>query len=84
MQRHEYKERPTEGAVVIQSAEQYGSTELAAKILGLSASFLNKARVAGDGPPYAKFGHAVRYHIPTILEWAAARIRRSTSESEVV
>jgi hypothetical protein len=59
---------------------EYGSVETAASKLGVSKSFLNKERVYGGGPPFVKFGAAVRYHIPTLLEWAAAQTRRSTPD----
>jgi hypothetical protein len=52
----------------------------AARILEISASYLNKARVTGSGPPYVKFGKSVRYHTPTLRAWAEAQTRRSTSE----
>lgn len=54
----------------------YLDTEGAAKLLGLSRSSLEKFRHyrKKDGPPYVIFGRsAVRYHTPTLLEWAAAR-----------
>ena len=60
---------------------EYVNVKVAAKALGVGASYLNKARVYGGGPPFVKFGAAVRYHIPTLLEWAAAQTRRSTSDS---
>jgi hypothetical protein len=52
----------------------------AAEILDVSASFLNKARISGDGPRFAKFGHSVRYAVPDLELWAAARLRTSTSD----
>jgi hypothetical protein len=60
---------------------EYGDVSAAAHILNLSESYLNKARVTGAGPPYAKFGKSVRYHLPSALAWAAARTRRSTSDN---
>lgn len=54
----------------------YVNTDHAAMILGLSRSFLEKARFHRDpnGPPYVIFGRAaVRYHTPTLLDWAAGR-----------
>jgi hypothetical protein len=55
-----------------------------AKRLGVSASFLNKARVTGGGPPFIKLSKTVRYHWPAVLDWAASRVRRSTSENREV
>jgi hypothetical protein len=52
----------------------------AAEILAVSASFLNKARVTGDGPPFVKFGFHVRYSVPALLAWAESLTRRSTSD----
>jgi hypothetical protein len=59
---------------------QYSDVKSTAKLLGVSESFLNKARLTGDGPPYVKLGHNVRYHIVTVLNWASAQTRRSTSD----
>ncbi|MBW4708116.1 hypothetical protein KX928_09985 [Roseobacter sp. YSTF-M11] len=54
----------------------YVDTSMAAKLLGLSRSTLEKYRFYRDpnGPPYAVFGRAsIRYHTPSLLEWAAER-----------
>jgi predicted DNA-binding transcriptional regulator AlpA len=54
----------------------YLDTEGAAKLLGLSRSSLEKYRhyQKEDGPPYVIFGRsAIRYHTPTLLEWAQER-----------
>ena len=59
---------------------EYVCVDAAACILGLSKSYLNKARVTGSGPPFVKFGAAVRYRVETLREWAAARTRCSTSD----
>ena len=53
----------------------------AAKILGVSESFLNKARLDGTGPNFCKFGKAVRYRVSAIMIWADSRARTSTSDS---
>jgi hypothetical protein len=58
----------------------YNATEATALQLGVSSSYLNKARLSGGGPPYVKFGHAVRYHWPTVRAWAEGQTRRSTSD----
>src|SRR5208283_5926922 len=67
MHPHEYKLR-IEGGKREQdeliAANQYGNTEIDARILGVSLSYLNKARMSGDGPPFHKFGRTVRYFIP--------------------
>jgi hypothetical protein len=59
---------------------EYLDVEATAQLLGVSVSFLNKSRVSGDGPPFAKFAKTVRYHKPKVLAWAESRTRRSTSD----
>jgi hypothetical protein len=66
-------------------ARRYGDGEFvdvsgAAAILHVSASFLNKKRLTGDGPRFHKFGKAVRYEVAGLFDWATAQGRRSTSE----
>jgi predicted DNA-binding transcriptional regulator AlpA len=57
------------------------TTQEAAKRCGLSASFLHKSRVRGDGPPFLKVGRrAVRYDAAKLEAWLAEHERRSTSE----
>jgi excisionase family DNA binding protein len=41
----------------------------AAKLLKISRSWLAKARMRGDGPPYIKFGKSIRYPEAALLEW---------------
>jgi hypothetical protein len=60
----------------------YISTHELAKITGISASTWNKRRFTGDTPPYLKIEQLVRYHLPTVKSWLAARERRSISELE--
>ena len=48
--------------------------------LRVSTSWLAKARMRGDGPPYIKMGRAIRYNEVTIVEWMKSRQRLSTSE----
>jgi predicted DNA-binding transcriptional regulator AlpA len=49
--------------------------------LGLSLSWLAKARLRGDGPLYIKLGRAVRYRESAIRDYLKARTRTSTSEN---
>ena len=71
---------------VLKSARELGSAELllrpkdAANFVRLSASFLAKARMRGDGPPYVKLGRAIRYRDGALLQWLRSRQRLSTSE----
>jgi predicted DNA-binding transcriptional regulator AlpA len=48
--------------------------------LKLSASWLAKARMRGDGPPYMKVGRCIRYADVALFEWMKSRHRLSTSE----
>ncbi len=50
-----------------------------AEFLGLSEAWLERARWAGDGPRYIKFGRAVRYKSSDIEKYLAKRERSSTS-----
>jgi hypothetical protein len=84
MHPHEYDKRVESGKSEqdkLIAAKQYSNVEIVARILGVSVSYLNKARMSGDGPPYVKFGRNVRYGIPDVLAWAEARVRSSTSDS---
>jgi hypothetical protein len=68
------------GLVTAEGGCDYGDVKAAARAIGVSASYLNKLRVYGGGPEYLKFGRTVRYHIPSVLVWASAQTRRSTSD----
>lgn len=52
----------------------------AAGYLGVGVSTLNKLRISGSGPPYAKLGHVVVYHPDDLDVWACERKVRSTSQ----
>ncbi len=52
----------------------------AGKYLSLSKFTLEKLRVAGGGPRYAKLGGAVRYRRSDLDEWVAGNLVRSTGE----
>jgi hypothetical protein len=70
-------------ADLARSAGEFVDVDAASRILDVSTSYLNKSRLTGGGPPYAKFGKSVRYNVAVLRSWAAAQTRRSTSESEV-
>lgn len=57
------------------------NTTQAAHFLGMSASFLAKARLSGDGPRYRKIGHSVRYSRKDLEEFAKRSERLSTSDA---
>ena len=52
----------------------------ASRLLKVSLSWLAKARMRGDGPPYNKLGRSVRYAESALLQWMKSRQRLSTSE----
>jgi predicted DNA-binding transcriptional regulator AlpA len=52
----------------------------AAHFLRVSDSWLAKARMHGDGPPFVKLGRAVRYRETDLVRWLRSRARLSTSE----
>jgi predicted DNA-binding transcriptional regulator AlpA len=52
----------------------------AAEFTGLSASTLNRLRVTGDGPRYAKLAGRVLYDVRDLDQWIENNKRGSTSE----
>ena len=60
---------------------QIMNVEEAAKYVRLGVGTLNRFRVTGGGPRYAKLGGAVRYRREDLDAWIAGRIVRSTSEA---
>ena len=61
-------------------AERLLTAKDAGKLLRLSESWLAKARMRGDGPPYVKLGRAIRYRDGALLLCLRSRQRLSTSE----
>ena len=55
-------------------------TRPAARYLGVGFSTLNKLRLTGGGPKYAKLGAVVVYNIADLDRWVEERMVRSTSE----
>jgi len=51
-----------------------------AALLGVSTSWLAKARLTGAGPRFVKVGRAVRYLESCVKEYIKARTRGSTGE----
>ncbi len=52
----------------------------AADVLRLSPSWLAKARMRGDGPPFVKLGRSIRYSETALAQFMKAHVRLSTSE----
>jgi hypothetical protein len=51
-----------------------------ARLLKVSSSWLAKARMRGDGPPYIRIGRSIRYAEAALIQWMRGRQRMSTSE----
>jgi predicted DNA-binding transcriptional regulator AlpA len=48
--------------------------------LKVSLSWLAKARMRGDGPPFIRVGRSIRYSEAALQQWMKSRQRLSTSE----
>lgn len=62
------------------AGDAFFNTAVTARRLGISAGFLNKARMSGEGPPYVKIGKAVRYRWSVVEAWLAERERLTTQD----
>lgn len=51
-----------------------------ADFLPVSESWLAKARMRGDGPPFLKVGRSIRYSQAALVQWLQHQLRSSTSE----
>ena len=47
----------------------------AAAFLRLSLSWLAKARMAGEGPPFMQFGRSIRYSKSALVRWMQSQQR---------
>jgi len=54
-------------------------TKAAAARVGLSPVTMERFRLTGDGPRFAKLGKAVRYRACDLDAWVASRLVSSTS-----
>ena len=61
------------------SSELFTVSE-AARWAKVSDSFLNKARLTGDGPKFVRLGRSIRYRLEDLEAWVASRAAGSTSE----
>ena len=52
----------------------------AARLLKVSLSWMAKARMRGDGPPYIRIGRSIRYSETALHLWMRAHQRLSTSQ----
>jgi predicted DNA-binding transcriptional regulator AlpA len=53
-----------------------------ADFLRVSDSWLAKARMRGDGPPFLKVGRSIRYSRAALVGWLNTQLRSSTSERD--
>jgi excisionase family DNA binding protein len=53
----------------------------AARVLGVSVRTLERHRVAGTGPRWARLGRLVRYRQSDLTAWVESNLRASTSEN---
>jgi predicted DNA-binding transcriptional regulator AlpA len=68
-------QKPSASTIVLLTPKE------AAKLLKVSLSWLAKARMRGEGPPYVKVGRSIRYVEGTLVQWMKSRTRTSTSQS---
>ena len=71
-------QKPAAPVMVLLTAKE------AAKVLKVSLSWLAKARMRGDGPPYIRIGRSIRYTEAAVVQWMKSRQRLSTSEHLVL
>ena len=57
------------------------NTKNAARYVGMSTSYLNRARIHGGGPRYLKIGRSVRYRVADLDLWLGERVQRHTGEA---
>lgn len=61
------------------------TTEQQAAVMNVPRTRLEKQRLTGDGPPYIKDGHLVRYRRGDYRAWVASKPRfQSTSEEGAI
>jgi predicted DNA-binding transcriptional regulator AlpA len=63
------------------SSAKYLRAPEAADYVGLNKSTLDKLRVSGKGPRFARLGRAVVYPIDELDTWISERLVNSTSEA---
>jgi predicted DNA-binding transcriptional regulator AlpA len=79
------KETESLGSTLKPARELNGSGRLrtpreTANFLRISESWLAKARMRGDGPPYVKIGRSIRYDADALVRWMKSHLHLSTSE----
>lgn len=64
---------------IMSSEDELLTTEMLAAETHTPPSRWHKARLTGDGPPFIKLGHLVRYRKSDVLAWLAAQPRASST-----
>ena len=81
---HDFANLPCRGGAIAQKLATATVVLLtpkdAARMLKVSLSWLAKARMRGDGPPYIKVGRSIRYAEAALIQWMKSKQRSSTSE----
>jgi hypothetical protein len=72
--------RMTQSAKTGGGIDRLLTSKKAAHFLRVSASWLAKARMRGDGPLYSKVGRSVRYAETALAQWVKAQQRLLTSQ----
>ena len=62
-------EKAAASAIVLITPKEAG------KLLKVSLSWLAKARMRTEGPPYIKFGRSIRYSQDALLAWTKSQER---------
>ena len=76
----ELKRSPSHASKIDNDFEQLLTPKEASRFLRVSQSWLAKARMRGDGPPYMTFGRSIRYCTGGLVRWMKSCVRRSTSQ----
>jgi hypothetical protein len=69
-----------EGSAVMRTETKFVPDSVVEEKTAIPAKTLANWRVEGKGPPFYKFGAAVRYNLEEVYDWAAAQRRLSTTE----
>jgi helix-turn-helix protein len=64
------------------SLEPLLTTEEAAAILGVSPSWMAKARMSEEGPEYIQIGRAIRYARMALTKFTAERTRKQKTHKK--
>ncbi len=72
----------SQGIEELNDGESLLTAKEAARFMRVSDSWLAKARMRGNGPPYAKVGRSIKYQKKDVVGYIRSQLRRSTSEHD--